>query len=102
MPRGGGRLSKTVAMSLAREDHTTTPRWRARAKNCVLRRGRPVSRIGKERKIGDVQAEHPPEERLVAPISWATLSVHVVASPGSSGSRTPAWWRASRARACRR
>jgi len=48
MPRGGGRLSKTVAMSLAREDHTTTPRWRARAKNCVLRRGRPVSRIGKK------------------------------------------------------
>ena len=31
MPRGRGRLSKTVAMSLAREDHTTTPRWRARA-----------------------------------------------------------------------
>ena len=30
--RGRGRLSKTVAMSLAREDHITTPRWRARAK----------------------------------------------------------------------
>ena len=43
-----GRLSRTVAMSLAREDHTTTPRWRARAKNCVLRRGRPVSRIGQK------------------------------------------------------
>ena len=48
MPRGRGRLSRTVASSLAREDHTTTPRWRARAKNCVLRRGRPVSRIGKK------------------------------------------------------
>ena len=30
-----------------------------------------------------VRAEHPPEERLVAPISWATLGTHVVASPGS-------------------
>ena len=45
---GWGATLKTVAMSLAREDHTTTPRWRARAKNCVLRRGRPVSRIGKK------------------------------------------------------
>ena len=32
-----------------------------------------------------MRAEHAPEERLVAPISWATLSVHVVASPGSYG-----------------
>ena len=30
-----------------------------------------------------MRAEHAPEERLVAPISWATLGVHVVASPGS-------------------
>ena len=39
----------------------------------------------KEGKIDYVRAEHPPEERLVAPISWATLSVHAVASPGSYG-----------------
>ena len=32
-----------------------------------------------------MQAEHAPEERLVAPNLWATLSVHVVASPGSHG-----------------
>ena len=32
-----------------------------------------------------MRAEHAPEGRLVAPISWATLSVHVVASPGSYG-----------------
>ena len=32
-----------------------------------------------------MRAEHAPEERLVTPISWATLSVHVVASPGSHG-----------------
>ena len=32
-----------------------------------------------------MRAEHAPEGRLVAPISWATLSVHVVASPGSHG-----------------
>ena len=30
-----------------------------------------------------MDAEHAPEERLVAPNLWATLSVHVVASPGS-------------------
>ena len=30
-----------------------------------------------------MRAEHAPEERLVAPNLWATLSVHVVASPGS-------------------
>ena len=35
--------------------------------------------------IDYVRAEHPPEERLVAPISWATLGTHVVASPGSHG-----------------
>ena len=39
----------------------------------------------KEGKIDYVRAEHAPEERLVTPISWATLSVHVVASPGSHG-----------------
>ena len=40
MPRDRGRGTRPVAVSLAREDHTRTPRWRARAKNCVLRRGR--------------------------------------------------------------
>ena len=30
-----------------------------------------------------MRAEHPPEDHLVAPNLWATLSVHVVASPGS-------------------
>ena len=30
-----------------------------------------------------MRAEHAPEERLVAPNLWATLSVHVVASPAS-------------------
>ena len=39
----------------------------------------------KERKIDYVRAEHTLEERLVAPSPWATLSVHVVASPGSHG-----------------
>ena len=37
----------------------------------------------KEGKIDYVRAEHDPEERLVAPNRWATLSVHVVASPAS-------------------
>ena len=93
MPRGRGRLSKTVAMSLAREDHSTTPRWRARAKNCVLRRGRPVSRIGqKKEKIGYVDAERAPEERLVAPNLWATLSVHV-SSPRRARTRHWKWAR---------
>ena len=39
----------------------------------------------KRRKIDYVRAERAPEERLVAPNLWATLSVHVVASPGSYG-----------------
>ena len=32
-----------------------------------------------------MEAENAPEERRVAPNPWATLSVHVVASPGSHG-----------------
>ena len=32
-----------------------------------------------------MNAELVPEGRLVAPISWATLGTHVVASPGSHG-----------------
>ena len=37
-------------------------------------------------KINDVRnAEHAPENRLVTPIPWATLGMHVVASPGSCG-----------------
>ena len=32
-----------------------------------------------------MDAEHAPEGRLVAPNLWATLSVHVIASPGSHG-----------------
>ena len=50
MPRGRGRRPRPVARSQTREDHTTTPRWRARAKNCVLRRGRPVSGFGQKKE----------------------------------------------------
>ena len=32
-----------------------------------------------------MEAENAPGERRVAPNPWATLSVHVVASPGSHG-----------------
>ena len=32
-----------------------------------------------------MNAEHAPEGRLVTPNPWATLSVHVVASPASHG-----------------
>ena len=32
-----------------------------------------------------MEAENGPEERRVAPNPWATLSVHVVASPASHG-----------------
>ena len=34
----GGRLSRTVAMSLAREDYTRAPRWRARARIVLFSR----------------------------------------------------------------
>ena len=47
-PRARGRLSRTVASSLAREDHTTTPRWRAGARIVLFRRKRPVSRFGQK------------------------------------------------------
>ena len=49
MPRGRGRPYRTVAMSLAREDHTTTPRWRATARIVLFSRERPVSRIGQKK-----------------------------------------------------
>ena len=39
---GRGRLSRTVAVSLAREDCTRTPRWRARARIVLSRRSRRV------------------------------------------------------------
>jgi hypothetical protein len=46
-------------MSLAREDHTTTPRWRARAKNCVLRlrerRARSGGAPGRAQPVGNAQ-----------------------------------------------
>jgi hypothetical protein len=41
--------------------------------------------VKKERKIDYVDAEHAPEERLVSPSLWPSLSVHVVASPDSHG-----------------
>ena len=47
-PRARGRLSRTVASSLAREDHTTTPRWRATARIILFSRERPVSRFGQK------------------------------------------------------
>ena len=37
-----------------------------------------------------MNAELVPEGRLVAPISWATLGTHVVASPGSHCALKPA------------
>ena len=42
-------------------------------------------RFGVSVQIDYVEAENAPEERRVAPNPWATLSVHVVASPASHG-----------------
>ena len=87
-PKGRGRRPRAVARSQTCEDHTTTPRWRARARIVLSRRGRLVSRIGqKKEKSTTCDAERAPEERLVAPNPWATLGTHVVASPGSHGAR---------------
>ena len=49
MPRGRGRPSRPVARSQTREDHTTTPRWRATARIVLFSRERPVSRIGQKK-----------------------------------------------------
>ena len=49
MTRGRGRRPRPVARSQAREDHTTTPRWRARARIVLSRRGRPVSGFGQKK-----------------------------------------------------
>ena len=38
MPRGRGRRPRPVARSQTREDHTTTPRWRARARIVLFSR----------------------------------------------------------------
>jgi hypothetical protein len=35
----------------------------------------------KQGKLNDVNAEHTPDRRLVAPNPWATLGAHVVTSP---------------------
>ena len=49
-PRGRGRRPRAVARSQAGEDHTTTgPRWRARARTVLSRRGRLVSRFGQKK-----------------------------------------------------
>ena len=49
MPRGRGRCPGPVARSQTREDHTTTPRWRATARIVLFSRGRLVSRIGQKK-----------------------------------------------------
>ena len=49
IPRGRGRPYRTVARSQTREDHTTTPRWRATARIVLFSRERPVSRIGQKK-----------------------------------------------------
>ena len=50
IPRGRGRPYRTVAMSLAREDYTRAPRWRARARIVLFSRERPVSRFGQKKE----------------------------------------------------
>ena len=50
MPKGRGRRPRAVARSQTCEDHTTTPRWRARARIVLSRRERPVSRIGQKKE----------------------------------------------------
>ena len=50
MPRGRGRPYRTVAMSLAREDYTRAPRWRATARIVLFSRERPVSRFGQKKE----------------------------------------------------
>ena len=50
IPRGRGRPYMTVAVSLAREDYTRAPRWRATARIVLFSRERPVSRIGQKKE----------------------------------------------------
>ena len=50
MPRGRGRRPRAVARSQTCEDHTTTPRWRARARIVLSRRGRLVSGFGQKKE----------------------------------------------------
>ena len=50
IPRGRGRPYRTVAMSLAREDYTRAPRWRARARIVLFSRERPISRFGQKKE----------------------------------------------------
>ena len=50
IPRGRGRPYMTVAVSLAREDYTRVPRWRATARIVLFSRERPVSRIGQKKE----------------------------------------------------
>eukprot|EP00964_Phaeocystis_antarctica_P129916 scaffold93751_cov63-Phaeocystis_antarctica.AAC.2 len=47
-PRDQGRCPRTVARSQVPEDYTKSPRRRARSKIVLARRGRLVSRSGRE------------------------------------------------------
>ena len=49
IPRGRGRPYRTVARSQTREDHTTTPRWRATARMVLFSREWQVSRFGQKK-----------------------------------------------------
>ena len=49
MPRGRGRRPRPVARSQTREDHTTTPRWRATARMVLFSREWQVSRFGQKK-----------------------------------------------------
>ena len=48
IPRGRGRPYRTVAVSLAREDYTRVPRWRATARIVLFSREGSISRFGQK------------------------------------------------------
>jgi hypothetical protein len=62
--------------------------WASYSPNCTfLAVSGCFTNWSKERKIDYVDAEHAPEERLVSPSLWPSLSVHVVASLDSHTAR---------------
>ena len=63
MTRGQGWCSRTVAMSQAPEDRASTPRWRVLTQIVLSRRGRRVSRFGKNH---------------VKSTTWTPSTLHIV------------------------
>jgi len=88
LPRGQGLCSRTVAMSQALEDRATTPRWRVLPQIVVSRRGRLLSRFGKNHVKETTRTPSTPQRA-----AWS----HPTRRHRSARTSSPRWDRTARA-----